>query len=42
MTFGLKIPLHVLGEHIGMKTELYQINIKIQEFQPCSSTSCID
>ena len=24
VTFGLKTPLHALGEHIGMKTELYQ------------------
>ena len=23
VTFGLKISLHVLGEHNGMKTELY-------------------
>ena len=30
--FGLKTPLHVVGEHTGMKTELYQSNIKIQGF----------
>ena len=23
VTFGLKTPLHALGEHTGMKTELY-------------------
>ena len=32
VTLGLKTPLHVLGEHTGMKTELYQSNIKIQGF----------
>ena len=29
-TFGLKQPLHALGEHTGMKTELYQTNVKIR------------
>ena len=29
VTFGLKTPLHVLGKHNGMKTELYQTNAKI-------------
>ena len=26
VTFGLKTPLHALGEHIGMKPELYETN----------------
>ena len=37
ITFGLKAPLcvlqtplHVLGGHTGMNTELYQSNVKIQ------------
>ena len=30
--FWLMTPLHVLGEHTGMKTELYQSNIKMQGF----------
>ena len=36
--------LHVLGEHTGMKTELYQTNIKSQglSIEPRSSTGCID
>ena len=44
VTFGLKTPLHVLGEHTGMKAELYQSNIKIQglSIESRSSTSCTD
>ena len=34
--------LHVLGEHTGMKTELYQTNIKSQGFIYRASTGCID
>ena len=32
LTFGLKTPLHALGEHTGMKTELYQTNVESQVF----------
>ena len=31
VTFRLKTPLHVLGEHNGTKTELYRTNTKSQE-----------
>ena len=30
--FRLKTPLHALGEHTDMKTELYQTNVKSQVF----------
>ena len=30
--FKLKTPLHALSEPIGMKTELYQTDVKIQGF----------
>ena len=33
LTFGLKTS-HVLGEHNGMKTELYQTNTKSQGLVP--------
>ena len=32
--FGLKTSLHVLREHNGMKTELYQTNTKSQDLVP--------
>ena len=34
VTFGLKTSLHVLGEHNGMKTELYRTNNKSQGLAP--------
>ena len=30
--FELKTPLHALGEHAGVKTELYQTNVKSHAF----------
>ena len=32
VTFGLKTPLHALGEHTGIKIELDQTNVKSQGF----------
>ena len=36
--------LHLLGEQTGMKTELYQTNVKVRglSIEPRSSTGCID
>ena len=44
VTFELKLPLHVLGEHTGMKLSCIKPTSKVRglSIEPRSSTGCID